>query len=99
MEKQHFLKQSGGSAAILKSLCEKNILKIEERKVSRLGEDKAGEQQANPLSLQQESAIKQIRDYFTSKDCVLLRGVTSSGKTEVYIHLIREYISRGKQVL
>lgn len=99
MEKQHFLKQSGGSVAILKSLCEKNILKIEERKVSRLGEDKAGEQQANPLSLQQESAIKQIRDYFTSKDCVLLRGVTSSGKTEVYIHLIREYISRGKQVL
>ena len=43
--------------------------------------------------------MEQIREAFTAKDVVLLHGVTSSGKTEIYIHLIDEQIRRGKQVL
>lgn len=99
MEKQQFLDCTGGSAAVLKALCEKQVLRLEERKVSRLSAERIEVSEANPLSVSQLQALGQIQENFVTKDCVLLQGVTSSGKTEVYIHLIREYISRGKQVL
>ena len=51
------------------------------------------------LSGEQERALEQVRGHFKERDCVLLQGVTSSGKTEVYIHLIEETIRQGKQVL
>ncbi len=51
------------------------------------------------LSGEQERALEQARGHFKERDCVLLQGVTSSGKTEVYIHLIEETIRQGKQVL
>ena len=44
-------------------------------------------------------ALQAIRTAFEKKDCVLFQGVTSSGKTEVYIHLIQEAVRQGKQVL
>lgn len=98
-EKSLFLQETGGSAAVLKALCEKNILFQEERVVSRLesAEEKGGV--CNVLTSGQEKALEEIRDLYRTKDCVLLQGVTSSGKTELYIHLIREYIGKGKQVL
>ena len=52
-----------------------------------------------PPDSQQARAIKEIRAGFNAKKVVLLHGVTSSGKTEVYIHLILEALSQGKQVL
>lgn len=94
-----FLAVVSDSVAALKGLCEKNVLDIGERVVSRLemGGEEAGE--AHALSEQQQVAIDEVRRNFETKDCVLFRGVTSSGKTEIYIHLIREYIERGYQVL
>lgn len=99
MEKQRFLKEFGGSAAIIKALCEKNILVQEEKIVSRLDTGPQEKQECHTLSVSQQEALQQIQHYFREKECVLLQGVTSSGKTEVYIHLIQEYIAGGKQVL
>lgn len=53
----------------------------------------------NTLNAAQQRAFEQINDSFREKDITLFHGVTSSGKTEVYIHLIDKYIQEGKQVL
>lgn len=52
-----------------------------------------------PLSPAQQTAYDDILTSFTDHDTTLLHGVTSSGKTEIYIHLIEHYIAQGKQVL
>lgn len=98
-ERSGFLNETGCSAAVLKGLCEKQILQVEERVVSRLGQETQEGSNVNSLSDGQEHALQEIRAAFEKKDCVLLKGVTSSGKTEVYIHLIKEYLERGEQVL
>lgn len=51
------------------------------------------------LNPSQQRALDEIRESFQTSEVTLLHGVTSSGKTEIYIHLIREVISRGQQVL
>lgn len=53
----------------------------------------------NPLTAAQQKAFAEVTSHFLSKDTVLLHGVTSSGKTELYIHLISHYLSLGRQVL
>ena len=53
----------------------------------------------NQLNEWQQTAFRQILDSWQTHDITLLHGVTSSGKTEVYIHLIQQYIDKGKQVL
>lgn len=99
MPKSRFTDVIGHSVAALKGLCDRNILAIEERVVSRL-ESEAGEPgESHRLSESQQQALDKIRDSYIDKECVLLQGVTSSGKTEVYIHLIQEYIAKGGQVL
>ena len=97
--KTDFLAETGASPAVLKALCDKGILMIEERRVSRLKEETGERVVCNALSEQQEKALQAIRTEFERKDCVLFQGVTSSGKTEVYIHLIQEAVRQGKQVL
>lgn len=97
-ERSGFLAKNGLSAAALKGLCERGILRVEEQVVSRLSSQ--GEQgELTVLSSEQVDALNRIRHFYLGKDCVLLKGVTSSGKTEVYIHLIKEYLQAGKQVL
>ncbi len=94
-----FLQQTGKNAVALKTLCDKGILRVVERSVSRLEEGRACDHGWHPLTAEQSGALHDIKNGFAGKDCVLLQGVTSSGKTEVYIHLIKEYIERGEQVL
>lgn len=53
----------------------------------------------NSLNVHQSLAFQQIRDYFSVGDVCLFHGITSSGKTEVYIHLMKQYVEQGGQVL
>lgn len=98
-ERSDFLNEAGSSVAVLKGLCEKQILRVEVRPVSRWGQQTHEVTDFRSLTVEQQRVLEGIRSFFTERDCVLLKGVTSSGKTEVYIHLIREYLERGQQVL
>ena len=99
VERRILLEQSGVSGAILRTLIDKGIFLEEERPVSRLRQYTGETQMPHPLDSQQSRAIRKIRESWQEKNVTLLHGVTSSGKTEVYIHLIEEVLQQGKQVL
>ncbi|MFV7236661.1 replication restart helicase PriA [Flavobacterium sp. ZB4R12] len=87
------------SSAIIKALIEKEIFEdyfLQEDRVNFNGKIREEELQ---LSQAQQTAFEEIKTSFTQKEVCLLHGVTSSGKTEIYIKLIEEYIDSGKQVL
>jgi len=93
------LKKSGASAAQLKGLTDKNVLFVERRRVDRLrGLPKKSDVQFE-LNESQKSALGEIDAAFVNKDVCLLHGITSSGKTQLYIKQIEKFIEKGKQVL
>jgi primosomal protein N' (replication factor Y) len=90
---------ANSSSAILKALIEKEILEeylIQEDRVNFEGNAQETDLQ---LSVAQQRAFEEIKDRFAEKEVCLLHGVTSSGKTEIYIKLIEEQLATGKQVL
>lgn len=93
------LKKSGATAAQLKGLVDKNVVWIEKRVVDRVPGGKAEAQIDFTLSPAQELALQALRKSFEQKPVTLLHGVTSSGKTQLYVKLIEECIATGKQVL
>ncbi len=93
------LKKSGASAAQLKGLTEKNILIVEKRSVDRIKALPKTFEINFELSPAQQTALQQVQQSFKEKQVCLLHGVTSSGKTQLYIKLIEEYYKQGKQVL
>lgn len=97
--KAELLKKSGASDAQLKGLVDKNILIVERRSVDRLQYLAKNIRIDFELSTLQQEAFEKIKTSFLEKPVCLLHGVTSSGKTQVYIKLIEQYILEGKQVL
>jgi primosomal protein N' (replication factor Y) len=92
--------RSGASSAVIKTLIDKGILEEQMLIVDRITyDDKATSANAFELSTFQEECLKQLKSSHNSKQVTLLHGITSSGKTEVYIKLMEEYIKEGKQVL
>ena len=99
IEKQILLEKANASTAILKQLTDKDILRIEKRRCYRIDTTSAVETEAHQLTEAQKEAYRQITEGFSTHESVLLHGVTSSGKTEIYIQLIKDTIARGEQVL
>jgi primosomal protein N' (replication factor Y) len=92
-------KKSEASAATLKSLIDKGILEeyfIQHDRIEFTGEASS---EIKTLNEAQTNAYEEIKTSFKTNDVVLLHGVTSSGKTEIYVRLIEEVIATGKQVL
>lgn len=92
-------KRFGFGASIIKGLLDKGLLVQFSEEVSRINSKVATSRDPFPLNVYQQEAFESIKNTFEEKNVCLLHGVTSSGKTEVYIHLIEEQIKQKKQVL
>ena len=96
---ENLLEEAKVSNAVLKSVVEKGILEIyylQKDRVSFAGSEILAKKTLNNI---QNEALYQVQQQFQTKNTVLLQGVTASGKTEIYIELINQYLKKGKQVL
>jgi primosomal protein N' (replication factor Y) len=93
-------KASNSSSSIIKTLIDKGVLEeqfVQTDRVVYEGDDE--NETLKSLNDYQKAALKDIKNSFQDNKVVLLQGVTSSGKTEVYVKLIEEFLSQGKQAL
>lgn len=93
------LKKSGATAAQLKALCDKHILVAQKRSIDRIQTFPKNIDLDFELTARQQECLGELNTLFEETNVCLLHGVTGSGKTQLYIKLIGQYISEGKQVL
>jgi len=97
--KDKLLNSAAGSSPSLRALIGKGVFRIESEEVSRLTGTYLPQRKPYALNVNQTRAHIKILDNFRTKNVVLLHGVTSSGKTEIYIHLIEHFIRENLKVL
>lgn len=98
--REELMNASHSTLATISQLVKRGMLETYTREVGRLNNyGEAHPENIQPLSDVQQEAFQQIKSAFETKAVTLLHGVTSSGKTEIYIHLIQEAIQRHEQVL
>ena len=97
--RKDLLEKSGATTAVLSALIERGVLETYLKEIGRLDVSEVQTAEVYPLNEFQQTAFKEIEKQFAEKQVVLLHGVTSSGKTELYIHLINKALAEGKQVL
>ncbi len=97
---EELLNEAHATTTILNSLVTRGFLTIYEREVGRVGNGgESHPENMKTLGDAQRKAFEEIQDTFRTKNVTLLHGVTSSGKTEIYIHLIDKTLREGGQVL
>lgn len=99
VSKKELLAKATASPAIFNGLVDKNVFEVYYHEIGRLNRQQANVSEINALNTSQQQAFDAILASFKEKNVCLLHGVTSSGKTEIYIHLIQKVIDSGKQVL
>lgn len=99
VSKKELLTRADATPTIFNGLVEKGIFETYLYEVGRLDREQTHTVAINPLNPAQQAAYDAILSHFREKNVCLLHGVTSSGKTEIYIHLIRQAIENGQQVL
>ena len=99
ISKKELLQRANVAPAVLNGLVDKKIFEIYYHEIGRLNKQEKEVVELNALNEFQQRAHDEIVQSFREKNVCLLHGVTSSGKTEIYIHLIEEAIRQGKQVL
>jgi primosomal protein N' (replication factor Y) len=99
VEKKVLLEKSAASLAVLQALCSKNIFECYRKEIENPGLSEIKTRGLSTLSSKQALALSEIKASFNENTTCLLHGLTSSGKTEIYIHLIQECIRTGKQAL
>lgn len=99
ISKKELLDSTNISVSALDGLIEKNILEAFKYEVSRFAEHEATIVPVKTLNKSQQKAYSEIVKSFKTKDISLIHGITGSGKTEIYIQLIKDTIDEGKQVL
>ncbi len=93
------VKVANSNAGVIKVLIDKNILEEYHLQTDRIQYKQDSVNATKELNIHQQQALKEVRESLIQKDVCLLHGVTSSGKTEVYVKLIEEELQKGKQVL
>ena len=99
VSKKELLQRTNVAPSVLNGLVDKKIFEIYYHEIGRLDKQEKEIVELNPLNEFQQRAFDEVVQSFQEKNVCLLHGVTSSGKTEIYIHLIEEVIRQGKQVL
>ena len=97
--KKELLSGTAYSGTLVKELVKKKILTEHLKQVSRLEEEKIEQVSINLLNKYQAKAYEEIKTTFENQQVTLIHGITASGKTEIYIHLIDEVIKTGRQAL
>lgn len=99
ISRKTLLDRAGVSQATLNGLVTKGILETYPKEISRFTDARQEILPPRELNDMQQQTFHEICDAFRTKDITLLHGVTSSGKTEIYIRLIDEMLKLGRQVL
>lgn len=93
------LERSGVTTAVIAAMAKKGIVEVYKKEISRFSYSGLVTGELPVLSDPQSAALDRIHKSWFEKDITLLHGVTSSGKTEIYIHLIDYVLKNGRQAL
>lgn len=99
VSRAQLLERTGVTTAIISALAKKGIIEVYKKEINRFQFSGVVTYKLPTLSEAQENALNSITDSFSEHAITLLHGVTSSGKTEIYIHLLSRILQQSKQAL